>query len=69
MFWVSEAQTVEYEDTGFRAGEIWSHYLYNIVIWAPGNQPGIEERVRKALASIDPDLVLYSVDAYSKVTR
>ena len=37
------------------------------MIWAPGNQPGMEERVRKALASVDPDLVLYSVDPYSKV--
>ncbi len=67
MFWVPEAQTVEYDDPAFRSGEIWSHYLYNIVIWAPGNQPGIEERVRKALASVDPDLVLYAVDPYSKV--
>ena len=40
----------------FEAGEIWSHYLDNIVIWAPGNPPGIEEKVRKALARI--------VDAY-----
>jgi len=67
MFWVSEAQTVEYDDPAFRSGEIWSHFLYNIVIWAPGNQPGIEERVRKALASVDPDLVLYSVDPYASV--
>ena len=67
MFWVSEAQTVEFDDAAFRSGEIWSHYLYNIVIWAPGNQPGMEERVRKALASVDPDLVLYSVDPYGKV--
>jgi len=67
MFWVSEAQTVEYDDPAFRSGEIWSHYLYNIVIWAPGNPPGIEQRVRKALASIDPNLVLYTVDPYSKV--
>jgi ABC-type antimicrobial peptide transport system permease subunit len=49
------------------SGEIWSHYLYNIVIWAPGNPPGMEERVRKALASVDPDLALYGVDPYSKV--
>jgi ABC-type antimicrobial peptide transport system permease subunit len=49
------------------SGEIWSHYLYNIVIWAPGSPPGIEERVRKALAAVDPDLVLYSVDPYTKV--
>src|SRR5208283_3348449 len=29
---------------------------------APGNPPGMEERVRKALASVDPSLVLYTVD-------
>ena len=45
------------EDPDYQAGELWSHYLYNIVIWAPGNPPGIEENVRKALASVDPNLV------------
>ena len=67
MFWLPEAQTVQYDDPAYTSGEIWSHYLYNIVIWAPGNPPGMEERVRKALASVDPDLVLYTVDPYSKV--
>jgi len=67
MFWISETQTVEYDDPAYRSGEIWSHYLYNIVIWAPGTPPGMEERVRKALAEVDPDLVLYGVDPYSKV--
>ena len=67
MFWLPEAQTVQYDDPAYISGEIWSHYLYNIVIWAPGNQPGIEGSVRKALASVDPDLVLYGVDPYSKV--
>jgi putative ABC transport system permease protein len=67
MFWLPEAQTVQYDDTAFQSGEIWSHYLYNIVIWAPGNPPGMEERVRKALLSIDPNFVLYGVDPYSKV--
>jgi putative ABC transport system permease protein len=51
----------------YLSGEIWSHYLYNIVIWAPGNPPGIEERVRKALTEVDPNLVLYGVDPYTKV--
>ena len=37
------------------------------MIWAPGNPPGMEDRVRKALASVDPNLVLYGVDPYSKV--
>ncbi len=67
MFWLPEAQPVQYDDPAFRSGEIWSHYLYNIVIWAPGDPPGMEDRVRKALASVDPNLELYTVDPYSKV--
>jgi putative ABC transport system permease protein len=67
MFWVPEAQTVQYDDPAYMSGEIWSHYLYNIVLWAPGSPPGLEERVRKALASVDPNLVLYGVDPYTKV--
>jgi predicted permease len=67
MFWLPEAQTAVYDDPAFTSGEIWSHYLYNIVLWAPGSQQGIEERVRKALAGVDPNLVLYGVDPYPKV--
>jgi putative ABC transport system permease protein len=67
MFWLPETQTVQYDDPAYTSGELWSHYLYNIVIWAPGNPPGMEERVRKALISVDPDLVLYGVDPYSRV--
>jgi putative ABC transport system permease protein len=67
MFWLPEAQTVPYDDPAFRSGEIWSHYLYNIVLWAPGNPPDLEQRVRKTLAGVDQNLVLYGVDPYSKV--
>jgi putative ABC transport system permease protein len=67
MYWVPEAQSVVYDDPAYLSGEISSHYLYNIVIWAPGNPPGMEERVRKTLATIDPNLVLYGVDPYTKV--
>jgi predicted permease len=67
MYWLPEAQTVQYDDPAYASGEIWSHYLYNIVIWAPGNPPGMEDRVRKALASIDPNFVLYGVDPYGEV--
>ncbi|HEX7962291.1 MAG TPA: FtsX-like permease family protein [Terriglobales bacterium] len=67
MYWLAEAQTVQYDDPAYVAGEIGSHSLNNIVIWAPGDPPGMEDRVRKALASIDPNLVLYSVDPYSRV--
>lgn len=58
MFWVSETRTVQFDDPVFAAGEKDSHILYNIVIWVPGNPQGMEERVRKTLAS---------VDSYSKV--
>jgi len=67
MFWVPESQTVQYDDPAYAAGEISSHYLGNIVIWAPGSPPGMEERVRKALAGIDPNLVIYSIDPYARV--
>jgi putative ABC transport system permease protein len=67
MYWVAEAQTVPFDDPAFRSGEVWSKYLYNIVLWAPGKPPDLEERVRKALAGVDPGLVLYGVDPYSKV--
>lgn len=67
MFWVPETQTVQYGDSALMSVETWSHYLYNIVIWAPGNPPGLEERVRKALVSVDPNLVLYGVDSYKEV--
>ncbi len=67
MFFVSEAQSVKYDDPRFNTGDLFSHFLYNIVIWAPGNPPGLETEVRKALVSIDPSLVVYGVDPYSKI--
>jgi putative ABC transport system permease protein len=67
MFWTPEAQTVKYDDPAFNIGEVSAHFLGNIVIWAPGDPPGMEERVRKELASIDPNLVVYAVYPYDKV--
>ena len=67
MYWLPEAQIAQWDDPAYVGGETWSHYLYNIVIWAPGDPPGMEDRVRKALASVDPNLVVYGVDPYTKV--
>jgi putative ABC transport system permease protein len=69
MFWVSETQTVQYDDPAYTSGEIWSHYLYNIVLWAPGSPARLEEQVRKALAGVDSSFVLYGVDPYEKVVH
>ncbi len=67
MFWLPEAQREQYDDPALTSDEIWSHYLYNIVIWVSGHPPDIEQRVRKVLAGVDPDLVLYGVDPYTKI--
>jgi predicted permease len=67
MYWVSETQTANYDDKDWATGEKWSHYLYNIVIWAPGDPPGMEVKVRKAIASVDPTLVVDDVVPYGKV--
>lgn len=69
MFWLPEAQTLTWDDPAWQAGEIWSHYLYNIVIWAPGDPPGLAENVRKAMASVDPSLPLNDVTSYRHVLR
>jgi putative ABC transport system permease protein len=69
MYWVPEAQTVQWDDPSYRAGETWSKYLNNIVIWTQGDPPAIEESVRKVLVGINPDFVLYGVDPYSKILR
>ncbi len=67
MFWLPETQSVKYDDPQFNTFDLFSHFLSNIVIWAPGNPPGIQNEVRKALASVDPNLVVYGVEPYSKI--
>jgi ABC-type antimicrobial peptide transport system permease subunit len=64
MFFLPEAQTDKFTEPEEVAGDAWSHYLYNVVLWAPGNPPNLEAQVRKVLGEIDPNLVLYSVDPY-----
>jgi putative ABC transport system permease protein len=67
MFWLPETQSVKYDDPQFNTFDLFSHFLYNIVIWAPGNPPGLGTEVRKALVSVDPNLVVYGVDPYAKI--
>jgi predicted permease len=67
MFWLPETQSVKYDDAQFNTGDLFSHFLYNIVIWAPGHPAGVEAQARKALASVDPNLVVYGVDPYAQI--
>src|SRR5580704_7577738 len=69
MYFLAEAQSTTFDDRELQSREVWSHYLYNIVIWAPGNPPGLEAAVRDALAAADPNLVVHGVEPYSEVVR
>jgi putative ABC transport system permease protein len=67
MFYVPEAQTTHFDEASEKGNEVWSHYLYDIVLWAPGRIPALEARVKKALGEVDPNLVNYGVDSYDNV--
>src|SRR5215469_14467454 len=67
MYFLPEAQATQFDDPEAEEREVWSHYLYNVVIWAPGNPPGLAAEVKKALANVDPDLVTIGFRSYSEV--
>ncbi|HKW61794.1 MAG TPA: ABC transporter permease [Candidatus Acidoferrum sp.] len=67
MYFLPEAQSTQFDDPEAEEREVWSHYLYNVVIWAPGNPPGLAAEVKKALANVDPNLVTSGVRSYSEV--
>ena len=69
MYFLPEAQSTTFADPNSASREAWSHYLYNIVVWAPDNPPALAGQVKNALAEIAPDLVLYSVEPYPEVIR
>ena len=66
MYFVPQAQTATFDDPDLESREVWSHYLYNIVIWAPGNWPNFESEVTRELAHFD---LVYSILPYSEVVR
>jgi predicted permease len=67
MYFLPEAQTTHFAEANLEGREIWSHYLYNVVIWAPGNPPDFEAPVKRALADVDPNLLMDGVRPYSEV--
>ena len=69
MYYIPEAQTVHFDQPDLQSDELWSQNLYNIVIWAPGHPANILMQVKKALAEVDPNLVIYDVQPYSRVIQ
>lgn len=69
MYFVPEAQGAHFEEASLESRESWSHYLYSIVIWAPNHPADLDAQVRKSIASVDPNLVMYDVIPYSDLIR
>ena len=67
MYFLPEAQGTLFDDPETEEREVWSHYLYNVVIWAPGNPQGLAAQVKRALANVDPNLVTSGLQSYSEV--
>jgi hypothetical protein len=60
-------RSAHFDEARLESREIWAHFPYSIVIWAPGNPPDFEAAVRRALAGIDPNLPMDGIEPYSEV--
>ena len=67
MYFLPEAQGTQFDDPETEEREVWSHYLYGVVVWAPGKPTGLGAVVRRTLAEVDPNLVVNDVQSYSEV--
>ena len=69
MYFLPEAQSTFLLDAEGEAREVMSHYVSNVVIWAPGKPQGLPMQLRKALANVAPNLVVDSIQPYSEIIR
>lgn len=67
MYFLPEAQSTRFDDPEMEEREVASHYLYNVLIWAPGNPPDLGVLVKRTLASAEPNLLMHGVRSYSEV--
>ncbi|HTR23091.1 MAG TPA: ABC transporter permease [Terriglobales bacterium] len=64
-FFLAESQRMPYTDPRFVAFEDRSHFLNAGVLQTEGNVPGLESQVRRALASVNPDLALIDFQSFA----
>lgn len=64
MFFLPASQHVPWTKPNQVAGDNASHYLSNLVFFAPGKPEALENQVRRALSEIDPNLVLVDFASY-----
>jgi len=69
MYFLPEAQSTLLPDAEGEAREVLSHYLSNVVLWAPGNPQDLDAQVRKALAKAAPNLVVNSTQPFWEIIQ
>jgi putative ABC transport system permease protein len=67
MFFLPSSQFSKFDQPNEIAGDKWSHYLYNIVLWMPARADSPETQVRRALMEVDPNLTLIDFADYDEV--
>ncbi|MGB6686700.1 MAG: FtsX-like permease family protein, partial [Terracidiphilus sp.] len=66
MFFLPSSQFGNFTKPDELAGDKWSHYLYNVVLWFNSKPDAPETQVRRALEEIDPNLVLVDFVSYDE---
>ena len=69
MYYIPETQTVPFDQRDLQSDELVSQNLWNIVIWAPEHPANMFMQVKKALAEVNPNLIMYDVEPYSRVIQ
>jgi hypothetical protein len=69
MYYIPEAQTVPFDQRDLLSDELLSQNLFNIVIWAPEHPANMFMQIKKALAEVNPNLVIYDFQPYSRVIQ
>ena len=66
MFFVPLEQSVHYPDALMERGEIQTHFVHSIQLLVRGDTRNLEPQLRKALADIDPNLTLITVQSMNE---
>jgi len=66
MFFVPLEQTVNYPDLLMQRGEIQTHFVRSIQLLVRGRALNLEPQLRKALADIDPNLTIITVQSMNE---
>jgi len=69
MYYLPEDQSLHFTKPADISGEGRSHYLYNMVLWAPGSPPDLRARVNQALAEINPNLNVQLMKSYDEAVH